>query len=153
MGTCYLASDPAGALLEVLGPFLMPGGAAPASLLEGRHLRKLQLPKKHRLANTLVDKAARWVTAELSTIVPYSVPQAWARVLHAHGLKGIRYGSRHSTSRRRYSYALFGRAGERSWKKGKRIAIDEKVLGNLSARCGITLFERPYSDQLVFASK
>src|SRR5262249_33719939 len=78
-GTGYLASEEMGALLEYLGPELMSGGCAPASLLAGRHLRQLTLPYPARLADSLSERAVRWVTAELSTLTPYRVPQAWAR--------------------------------------------------------------------------
>lgn len=47
---------------------------------------------------------------ELSTVVPYSVPQAWSRALHAHpqNFDGILYQSRHLNDRP--AVALFDRA-------------------------------------------
>ena len=43
-------------------------------------------------------------------MVPYAVPQAWARGFAAVGLEGVRYSPRFSTGRAA-SWALFGAAG------------------------------------------
>src|SRR5262249_24121193 len=102
-GTCYLASDDLGALLEVLGPGLQPGSGAPRSLLPGGHLRELRAPHRLRLADAIAEKAVAWVMAELSTITPYRVPQAWARALRRSGFEGIRYAARHRTARRPFA--------------------------------------------------
>jgi hypothetical protein len=116
---CYVASDDLGAILEMVGPDLLPGGCAPASLLAGRHLRRLAVSQAMRLADTLASRAAQWVTAEIATITPYTVPQAWARTFRGARWSGVRYAIRHSTSRTRTSYALFGPAGERRrWRRG-----------------------------------
>lgn len=151
-GTCYVASDYLGAILEHLGPELLPGACAPSSLLVGRQLRELRLPRPFRLADSLRERAVRWVTAELSTITPYRVPQAWARAFRDSGFHGIRYSMRHSTSRRRESYALFGAAGERaSWRRGLRITLGARHLAELRSRCGIEIFDIPSEDALTFA--
>ncbi len=150
-GTCYLASDDLGAILECLGPGLLPGGFAPASLLAHRHLRELSPPEPRRIANSLAGKAAGWVTAELSTITPYAVTQSWARWFHTNAFDGIRYAARHTTSRRAFAVALFGRAGERRWKKGRRVPLGPEHRQRLQNRCGITLFDTPYTDELHFA--
>ncbi len=150
-GTCYLASDDLGAVLEHLGPGLLPGGFAPSGLLTGRHLRRLTVPKLQRLANTLVEKADRWITAELSTITPYATPQAWAQWFHTNSFKGIRYAPRHTNSRRTFAVALFGRTGERSWKKDQPVELGKDLRQRLHKRCGITLFDTPAEDELRFA--
>jgi hypothetical protein len=49
----------------------------------------------------------------LSTLVPYDVPQAWARAFRPDGFEGVRYAVRCSRSRRRESYALFHDEGVR----------------------------------------
>jgi hypothetical protein len=150
-GTCYLASDDLGALLERLGPGLEPGGIAPSGLLAGRHLRALHVPRPQSLADSLARLATRWLTSEISTITPYRVPQAWARAFHRQGFMGVRYGIRHSTSRRHFSVAIFGPSGERSWPKGLRAPISEKVRRRLRETHGIVLFDLPATDELVFA--
>ena len=151
-GTCYLASDELGAILEHLGPELLPGGCVPASLLTGRHVRELRVPRPFRLADSLRERAVRWVTAELSTLVPYGMAQAWARAFRGAGYEGVRYSTRHSTSRRRESYALFDASGERRWKRGRRIASAAKYRDQLRARCGIEVFDVPSSHALTFAT-
>lgn len=152
-GTCYVASDDLGALLEVLGPSLLPGSGAPASLLEGRHLRALRTPRLHRVADTLAEKAVAWVTAELSTITPYRLPQAWARAFRRSGFEGIRYAARHRTARRPFAVALFGPAGELlAWSRGRRVRISAEHRARLASRCGIVVFDVPAEDELIFAS-
>ena len=121
-------------------------------LLRGRHLRELRLPRTATLADTLSDRAIRWVTAELSTITPYRVPQAWARAFRDNAFAGIRYAVRHSTSRRRASYAIFGPSGERGrWRRGRRIGVTATHVRELRNRCAIELFEVPSEDALTFA--
>ena len=150
-GTCYLASDDLGAVLEQLGPGLLPGGIAPFSLLAGRHLRELTVHRSVRLADSVAEKAAGWVTSELSTITPYVIPQAWAAWFFANTFQGIRYAPRHATSRRTFAVALFGEAGERTWKRGRRVALEPQLHTRLRKRCGITLFNTPFQDELHFA--
>jgi len=151
-GTCYLASDDLGAILETLGPELLPGGLAPESLLHGRFLRALRLPHNHRVANCLAQQAAKWVTAEISTLTPYEVPQAWAKAFHRIGFQGVRYAPRHSTSRRTHLVAIFGPAGERNeWPGGRTLPLGAPQLRRLRERCGITVFTTPFADELVFA--
>jgi hypothetical protein len=153
-GTCYLASDDLGALLELLGPDLLPGSGAPASLLQGRHLRTLHVPRRQRLADALAEKAVAWVTSELWTITPYALPQAWARALHQNGYEGLRYAGRHRTARRPFAVALFGRAGERrAWRAGRRVDIGVDHRHRLAARCGVVVFDVPAEDELVFETE
>ena len=151
-GTCYVANDDLGAILETLGPDLLPGGLAPARLLRDRQLRAVRVPHAHRLANCLAQKAAKWITAEVGTLTPYEIPQAWAKAFHRGGFEGVRYGSRHLTSRRPYSVALFGSAGERSaWPKGRAVPLASDHRERLRRRCGVTLFDIPFEDELLFA--
>jgi hypothetical protein len=84
-------------------------------------------------------------------MTPYQVPQAWARAFHRQGFRGVRYGIRHSTSRRHFSVAIFGPSGEGSWRKGLRVPISEKVRLRLREAHGIVLFDLPATDELVFA--
>jgi hypothetical protein len=152
-GTCYLASDDLGAMLERLGPQLLPGGIVPESLLSGRVLRALRFPRHHRVANCLAQHASKWVTAEISTLTPYDLPQAWAAAFHRAGFQGIRYAPRHSTSRRTHSLAIFGAAGERNeWPMGRKVPLGtSQMRRRLRERCGITVFATPLADELVFA--
>ena len=151
-GTCYLASDDLGAILETLGPDLLPGAGAPWILLAGRHLRALRVPQRHRLAGALAERAVGWVTAELSSITPYRLPQAWALAFRRGGFDGLRSLARHRTARGPFAVALFGPAGARtSWDAGRRIAIGEEHRARLAERCGVRLFDVPSADELLFA--
>lgn len=110
-GTCYLANNPLAALRERLGPVLAQRTSIPASLLEESVVSRLRVPRTHRLADLQASTASEFgVTRELETMVPYAVPQAWARALHSAGLQGVRYGPRFSTGPTS-SYAVFGAAG------------------------------------------
>jgi hypothetical protein len=53
-------------------------------------------------------------TRELETMVPYAVPQAWARGFDEAGIGGVAYGPRFTTGDVT-SYALFGPAGAADW--------------------------------------
>lgn len=115
LGTCYLADTPLAALRERLGPVLARCGSVPASLLEESVISRLRVPENHRLADLQAAQASRFgVTRELETMVPYAVPQAWARAFHTAGLRGVRYGPRFSTGQLS-SFAVFGGAGPATW--------------------------------------
>jgi len=114
-GTCYLATDPAVAVRERLGAVLGGVPYVPVSLLEGVVVSRLGVPVARRLANLRVARAAEFgVTRELETMVPYAVPQAWARALADAGMEGVRYGPRF-TPGAASSVALFDEAGARDW--------------------------------------
>ena len=91
-GTCYLADDEVGALLEVLGPTVV------VSPEWARHLSMwhLGLPDQCSAADITVRAARGFgVTAELATMTPYALPQRWAAAFAAAGLQGVRYRVRH----------------------------------------------------------
>lgn len=114
-GTCYLAGSPLTALRERLGPVLVGCTTIPASLLEESVVSRLRVPDTRRLADLQAAQATGFgVTRELETMVPYAVPQAWARALHSVGLQGVRYGPRFSTGAMS-SYAVFEDAGPATW--------------------------------------
>jgi hypothetical protein len=148
-GTCYLATDEVTALLEVLGPDL-ESGAVSSEHLQRRCLRKLRLPREQSLSDLTSREAVRFgMTAEISTIVPYERPQAWAARLRAGGSPGVVYWARHDPSRRE-AVALFGLHGERrSWKKGREQAISARLIERLHRECGIEVIDVPTSDQLL----
>jgi hypothetical protein len=83
----------------------------PASLLTYVVVSTLQLPENRDLADVESSDATRFgVTRELETMVPYAVPQAWARAFDAAGIGGVAYGPRFTTGDA-VSYAVFGPAG------------------------------------------
>lgn len=110
-GTCYLAGDAETALRERLGPVLGARAAVPESALEGVVVSALRLAAGTQAADLQSRRAAAFgVTRELETMVPYAVPQAWARAFDAEGFGGVRYSPRF-TPGDAYAVALFGAAG------------------------------------------
>ncbi|MEP6629817.1 MAG: RES domain-containing protein [Lapillicoccus sp.] len=114
-GTCYLADAPLAALRERIGVVLGGSPAVPASLLAGAVVSALHLPAACRLADLQAPRASTFgVTRELESMVPYAVPQAWARALDTEGFGGVAYGPRFSTGAAT-SYAIFGPGGAAEW--------------------------------------
>lgn len=146
-GTCYLAGDPLGALLELIGPDL-EGGAVSADFLRDRRVRELRVPAEIELSDLTSRKASGFgITAEIGSIVPYDLPQAWAAKLRAAGSEGVVYWLRHDPSRSE-GYALFGPHGERRWKKGKEHPISKELLAQLRDECSIEVLAVPRSSQI-----
>jgi hypothetical protein len=114
-GTCYLASSAVAALRERLGTVLGSRPVVPASLLDDVVVSTLHLVDDRDVADVESEEATRYgVTRELETMVPYAVPQAWARAFDDAGLGGVAYGPRFTTGDA-VSYAVFGPAGAADW--------------------------------------
>ncbi len=147
-GTCYLAADEIGALLEVVGPDT-EAGVVSANLLAARALYRLQTPVDLSVADLTSRRASRFgVTAEIGTVVPYDLPQAWAVKLHAAGCEGVRYWLRHDPAGSR-GLALFGQKGAREdWSAGEKLAIAAELIDRLRDECGIEVVEIPRAAQL-----
>jgi hypothetical protein len=128
-GTCYLAGSALVALRERLGVVLGRSPVVPASLLEGAVVSRLALPEERSVADLQSgDTGAFGATRELETMVPYAVPQAWARGFDAVGLGGVAYGPRFTTGDAT-SYALFGPSGAADWPVDPRPAPAADVEG------------------------
>jgi hypothetical protein len=143
-GTCYLADDEVTALLEVLGPVMVvsPRWAARLSVWH------LGLPRQCSAADTTVREARGFgVTAELASITPYALPQAWAAAFAAAGHEGVRYRVRHDPSGSR-ALALFGAAGERRWPRGRRQDVGEQLLARLTEETGVQVAPVPAAADL-----
>jgi hypothetical protein len=114
-GTCYLASSAVVALRERLGVVLGARPVVPASLLDDVVVSTLHLPEDREVADIESQDATRFgVTRELETMVPYAVPQAWARAFDAAGVGGVAYGPRFTTGEAA-SCGIFGPAGAADW--------------------------------------
>lgn len=143
-GTCYLADDEVGALLEVLGPVVVVSTEWAARL----SLWHLGLPHHCRAADTTVRVARGFgVTAEIATITPYDLPQRWAAAFAASGHEGVRYRVRHDPGGSR-ALALFGAAGERRWPRGRRQELAPPILSRLAAGAGVRVAPLPESRDL-----
>lgn len=114
-GTCYVALDPASAVRERLGPVLGASLELPASLLEDVLVSRLRLPRAREVADVQARAAGAFgVTRELESMVPYAVPQAWARAFDEAALGGVAYGPRF-TPGDATAVALFGPGGRADW--------------------------------------
>ena len=143
-GTCYLADDEVGALLEVLGPVTVvsPSWARRLSMWH------LGLPNQCSAADITVRAARGFgVTAELASITPYAIPQQWAAAFAAAGHQGVRYRVRHDPGGGR-ALALFGPRGERRWPRGRRQQVGGLLLARLASEAGITVAPLPAASDL-----
>lgn len=110
-GTCYLASTPEAAVMELVGPGFARNGWVPADLLSDRVVSRLHLPSSVRAADCADERAREWrVTNELTSTSAYDVTQAWARVLRRDGFGGVLAALRFSPGEIR-GLAVFGAAG------------------------------------------
>lgn len=148
-GTCYLASEPLGAILELIGPGVR-GGAVSEEFLGRYRMRHLEAPRGWALAELASRRAAGFgVTGEIHTILPYDLPQAWANSLLQAGFRGLSHRLRHDPSGRSRGIALFGRAGERrSWRRGRELSIVANWAEALKRRCQIRVMPIPRASEL-----
>ncbi|HRO59095.1 MAG TPA: RES family NAD+ phosphorylase [Burkholderiaceae bacterium] len=128
-GTCYLATDLTVAIAETLLHDEAP-------MRNGFHIAETEVLERHviRFSGTaslvLADLAGPALKAlvgssELSTVVPYDIPQAWGLALHRHPQKvdGLLYMSRHVNDRK--AIVVFGRAAAKLAGATSRPLIDE----------------------------
>jgi hypothetical protein len=114
-GTCYTALDADSAVRERLGPVLAGRSTVPESALADTIVSRLHVPEPVDAADLQARGAAAFgVTRELQTMVPYVVPQAWARALHRAGWGAVAYGPRF-TPGPGTAVALFGDHGASAW--------------------------------------
>lgn len=146
-GTCYLATTPETALAETVEG---AGGdrvfAVSTAFVAARRLHRLALPRRLRLASTTSGRALGFgVTREIAAVVPYELPQAWARAWHDHGLDGVWYWPSRDMRARPRSIGLFGvaGAGPSSWARGRAEPIGPELQRDLTRLFGITVFGIP----------
>lgn len=103
-----------------------------------------------RLANTLTRATRRFgMTGELSTLVPYDVPQAWARAFRATGFDGVVGLCRHDPSLTARSFAVFGPAGmvarRTGWTTRRSAILGDAQLAAELAELGVQVADVPYT--------
>ena len=82
-------------------------------------------------------------------MTPYDVPRAWAAALYVSGYAGIRYRTRFDVGPDAHGLALFGDAGERSWRAYDDGPADAPaIIERLQRECSVTVADRPRLDQL-----
>jgi hypothetical protein len=109
-GTCYLAEDLEGAIIEKL----LRG---PARVVVAERLAELfhaivEVRSAPFMADLTAPRATgSGVNAELHSTLDYQVPRRWAAALRRHGARGLRYLLRGDNTGRAAGRALFGHAG------------------------------------------
>jgi hypothetical protein len=94
---------------------------------------RLRLPAAREVADAQHAGAAGFgVTRELESMVPYAVPQAWARALDEAGFGGVRYGPRF-TPGDSSAVALFDGEGTQDWPVDPDPVAAQQVPGAPSA--------------------
>lgn len=109
-GTCYWALSPAAAIIEATSdpdqavlPVVTLGALARLSLWHAVDVARA----RSRLADT-TRPSVPTLTAEIATIVPYTLPWVWADAFDADGRHGVLYRARFAIEE---SVALFGPMG------------------------------------------
>lgn len=133
-GTCYLATSPLGAFVEVFRDFTF---VAEADVV-ARSLSRLHLPTDVVLADCTSARACPFgVTAAVHSTPDHDTTQAWAAAWQAAGFDGVRYYCGNDPSQFEVSVALFGEAGEAAWPATSSTAIGDGLLRSVEQRFGI----------------
>ncbi len=134
-GTLYAGTDEVTGVLETIGPELI-GKTISSRFLNERIIWELTYDRAVVLAELTAGAAAGFgVTNELSSMVPYVVPQSWASAFERHGLDGLSYRTRFNPSPKPTGVALFDAVGSHpDWPALKVCdADDDRVVGSLAA--------------------
>lgn len=106
-GTCYVATHPLTALMEIVGD--LP--TVTRDQVDGRAIATLLFPDVDRLADMTSPGIARWgLDRRISMGDFYDVSQRWALALRLAGYSGVYYEPRHDPGGEA-SIALFGDPG------------------------------------------
>lgn len=144
-GTCYWSDRRYGCWVEVWRGTRMVDRAD----VTRRDLFTAKAPAL-RLANTLARATRRFgMTGELSTLIPYDVPQAWARAVHTAGFAGLVGLCRHDPSLTARSFAVFGPNGmvarRTGWTTRRSAILADAQLAAELAELGIQVAAVPYA--------
>jgi hypothetical protein len=148
LGTLYAGSDPITGVLEIIGPEMVERPISQTFLSE-RAIWTLGYDREIVLADLNHETALGFgVTNELSTMVPYDVPQAWAEAFAGESLDGIRYRTRFSTGEAATGIALFDDVGAQNWVALMYCrADDQEIIAELMVR-HIYVEDIPFSDSM-----
>jgi RES domain len=127
LGACYLAEQPLAAWVEVFRREMVLSELA----VLGRALSRLRLGRDMRLADLTSRRALQFgVTASLGAGEDYGESQAFAVRAVQSGFAGVRYLLRHDPAQKLCGIALFGAAGESSWREASVVST-EPIPGRL----------------------
>ena len=144
-GTCYWSDRRYGAFVEVF----RRSPLVDRTDVTRRRLFTAVPPSSLRLADTTARAAyAHGLTGELSTVAPYTLPQAWARALSAARFAGMVGFCRHDPSLSARNVALFGPSGtvarRTGWRTQRRPLEADPVLAVELAALGVRIAPVPY---------
>lgn len=110
-GTCYWALDAGSAIIEATADpdQLDPPVITYDALLALAVWRADDVPGARSKLADLTERSTARLTDEIATIVPYTLPWAWADALVDAGFRGLLYRARFAMAE---SVALFGPAGQ-----------------------------------------
>lgn len=143
-GTMYAADDRITGVIETIGPELI-GRTIAWRFLADRTVWALAYDRPLVNADLTADAAIGYgITNELSTMVPYTVPQLWASAVDEHGWDGISYRTRFNTASVATGVALFDEAGAHPSWPAQRVcaASDPAIIADLASR-SITVEDPP----------
>jgi hypothetical protein len=146
-----MGTDELSGVIESIG-IEIESGVVSSEYLDARRLFTIRLSSPMRVAD-LVSRAAigRGVTNELSTMVPYEIPQAWAEKFDNVGLEGIRYRTRFDTGAAPKGLAQFGPKGTGTTAPGRGRRIDASLRQSLEVQCGVKVLPAPSFGELEIA--
>jgi hypothetical protein len=133
-GTCYLAAEPLGCLVEVVRDVAVVA----REFLASRRLSTLQVPQSMLLADCTARSARRFgVTGAIHSTPDYALTRGWAGALRRAGFAGIRYLVSHDPAQRRIGVAVFGSAGAVAWPVVRTAEIEEDLIDAAGREFGI----------------
>lgn len=137
-GTCHLAREPLGALIESC---CREEPVVDDEAMETQRLSRMRTEKVLRLADFADARAYGFgVSAEIHSSPDYARTQRWARAAHRGGFDGVHYLVRHDPSQRLSAVALFGPAGERrEWPSPATRRLTPALLDEANERLGVTV--------------
>lgn len=144
-GTCYWSDQRYGCWVEVW----RGTGVVDRADVTRRALFTAS-PPGLSLADTLAEAAHRLgVTGELSTIIPYDLPQAWAQALSSAGFAGLVGICRHDPSLAARNVAIFGPHGvarrRKGWKVRRSAVLGDLQLAAELAQLGVQVAAVPHT--------
>lgn len=148
-GTCYWSDRAYGAFVEVFR------GLRVIALTDiSRRRLFVATPPPLRLADLTAPAAYSFgVTADIATILPYDLPQHWARSCAAHGADGVWALCRHDPSAKACNVAVFGPAGTPARRAGwtvRRVRLDrDPALAADLRRLGVRTVPVPFAVPIV----
>lgn len=148
LGTLYAGTDIVTGVLEAIGAEFL-GRPVSRSFLSERTVWALSYDRSLELADTCHARARGFgVTNELSSMVPYTVPQAWALAFAKAGWDGVSYRARYVTAPHATAVAVFDEAGSHDWPATRVCDGGQPEVVETLGEVGVAVVDPPYLAQL-----